>query len=187
MEFTTDGLKAFFETKLKESDDIDPIKDKDGLLRWWEVCRTCCERMGKPYEKRTTGVTFSPMIYFENESRVELEHRNKEARIKGFNRAKKVIIDTINDLSTFGYTGIQYDYTNNKRNIIIQNNIMQSQSQSMKIDLSAYDPKVQKCINELIAELRTDKDKNKIKKLLSRLTDISVDVLVAIFLHTIGL
>ena len=192
MEFTAENLIGFFETKLQEAEKIDPVEDEMKLMRWWNLCKTCCKKMGRAYEERTENVSFVSRVYsYRTVSPEEIERRRTDARTRGFNEAKNVIIDTINDLSTFGYIGTQYDHANNKHedtsNMIIQNNIMQSQSQSMKIDLSAYDPEVQECINELIAELRTDKDKNKIKKLLSRLTDISVDVLVAIFLHTIGL
>lgn len=196
---TTKGLIDFFEGKLREADKIDPVGDEDGLLRWWGLCKTCCERMGKRYEDRARKVGFSLDIFYIDEQSDKLEYRCGVARASGFEDAKRVINGIIDELSTFGYSaetesrmsdvGCGEGVVGNHRGIVINNTNtqLQSQSQSIKIDLSSYSTEVRECVEEILVELQGKKDKTKIKALLSKLTDIGIDVLTAIFLHAVGL
>mgnify|MGYP000893802441 CR=1 FL=1 len=192
---TTKELIDFFEGKLREADKIDPVGDEDGLLRWWGLCKTCCERMGKRYEDRARKVDFSLHILYMGEQSDKLESRRGVARAEGFEDAKQVINGIIDELSTFGYAtenrmsdvGGKREAMDNNSSIVINNTNAQLQSQSIKIDLSSYSTEVRECVEEILVELQGKKDKTKIKALLSKLTDIGIDVLTAIFLHAVGL
>lgn len=192
---TTKELIDFFEGKLREADKIDPVGDEDGLLRWWGLCKTCCERMGKRYEDRAKKVDFSLHILYMGEQSDKLESRRGVARAEGFEDAKQVINGIIDELSTFGYAtenrmsdvGGKREAMDNNSSIVINNTNAQLQSQSIKIDLSSYSTEVRECVEEILVELQGKKDKTKIKALLSKLTDIGIDVLTAIFLHAVGL
>ena len=192
---TTKELIDFFEGKLREADKIDPVGDEDGLLRWWGLCKTCCERMGKRYEDRAKKVGFSLSIFYMDEQSDKLESRRGVARAEGFEDAKQVINGIIDELSTFGYAtenrmsdvGGEREAMDNNSSIVINNTNAQLQSQSIKIDLSSYSTEVRECVEEILVELQGKKDKTKIKALLSKLTDIGIDVLMAIFLHAVGL
>lgn len=193
----TKELIDFFKGKLREAEKIDPVGDEDGLLRWWGLCKTCCERMGKRYEDRARKVGFSLSIYYIDEQSDKLESRRGVARASGFEDAKQVINGIIDELSTFGYSaetenrmsdvGCGEGVVGNHRGIVINNTNTQLQSQSIKIDLSSYSTEVRECVEEIFVELQSKKDKTKIKALLSKLTDIGIDVLTAIFLHAVGL
>ena len=192
---TTKELIDFFEGKLREADKIDPVGDEDGLLRWWGLCKTCCERMGKRYEDRAKKVGFSLSIFYMDEQSDKLESSRGVARAEGFEDAKRVINGIIDELSTFGYAaenrmsdvGGEREAMDNNSSIVINNTNAQLQSQSIKIDLSSYSTEVRECVEEILVELQGKKDKTKIKALLSKLTDIGIDVLTAIFLHVVGL
>ena len=151
--------------------------------------------MGKRYEDRARKVGFSLSIFYMDEQSDKLESSRGVARAEGFEDAKRVINGIIDELSTFGYAaenrmsdvGGEREAMDNNSSIVINNTNAQLQSQSIKIDLSSYSTEVRECVEEILVELRGKKDKTKIKALLSKLTDIGIDVLTAIFLHAVGL
>ena len=188
MELNTENLIKFFKARLEDAKSIDPVADEKKMERWWEKCLFCAEHMGEIYKKKLSGVMFGPqVITYRDDWSLSDYTVYERARVEGFEDAKNKINIVIEDLEVFGYFGNFTLPTNHNAGISISNNNFQQQSNTVKIDISAYDPEVQECIKELVKELKGKKDKSKIKKLLAKLTDVGLDVLKKIFLHSIGM
>ena len=188
MELNAENLIEFFKARLEDAKSIDPVTDEKKLECWWEKCLFCAEHMEEIYKKKLSGVMFRPQIVtYGYDGSLPDYAAYERARTRGFEDAKNKINIVIEDLEAFGYVGNFTPPTNHNTEISISNNNFQQQSNTVKIDISAYDPEVQECIKELVKELKGKKDKSKIKKLLAKLTDVGLDVLKKIFLHSIGM
>lgn len=189
MELNTENLIKFFTKKLEEAKEIDAVNNPDKLKRWWNSIMSCCARMGNSYIQRADSISFYPGYYFMGESDYSVESRKAESRQSGLREAVVLIESIVDELNDWGFC---VDRPKNNESIsknsnINNINISQSQSQNMKIDISDCNTESRQYIEDLIKELNGKKDKKVIKELLSKLTDVGLDVIEKIFLHSIGI
>lgn len=167
MELNTENLIEFFKARLEDAKSIDPVTDEKKLERWWEKCLFCAEHMGGIYKKKLSGVMFGPQVVTYRDDWSLSDYTVYErARAEGLEDAKNKINIVIEDLEVFGYSGNFTPPTNHNAGISISNNNFQQQSNTVKIDISAYDPEVQECIKELVKELKDKKINLKSKSCL---------------------
>ena len=189
MELNTENLIRFFAKKLEEAKEIDAANNPDKLKRWWNSILSCCDRMGENYLKRAKRISFSPGFYILEESNYSIESRRAESRQSGLKEAVVLIESIVDELNDWGFC---VDKQNNSevisKNSNVNNiNISQNQSQNIKIDISDCNAESRQYIEDLIKELNGKKDRKVIKGLLSKLTDVGLDVIEKIFLHSIGI
>lgn len=189
MELNTENLIGFFTKKLEEAKEIDAANNPDKLKRWWNSVTSCCSRMGNSYIQRAGSISFYPGYYFMGESDYSVESREAKSRQSGLKEAVVLIESIVDELNDWGFC---VDKQNNNevisKNSNVNNiNISQNQNQNVKIDISDCSTESRQYIEDLVKELNGKKDKKVIKGLLSKLTDVGLDVIEKIFLHSIGI
>lgn len=187
MELNTENLIKFFKKKLRDAQTIDVVNNPDALKRWWNSILSCCNRMGESYLMRAKQISFSPGFYVLGESDYSVESRRAEYRRSGLSDALVFIESILDELNDWGFTMERKEKGNTTAQSSNINNVNINQSQNIKLDISSCSPESRKCVEDLVKELNGRKDKKVIKKILSKLTDVGLDVIEKIFLYSIGI
>ncbi len=168
---------------LDKSKTLNPYNKKD-VDSWWNTVRFSLFRMGSHYSKEASNINFNlhgSIDPFESEDERRL--RIAEDRQKHIDEVVALLDGVIKEIEMFGLAQEdEQPKTTSNTNSNVNVSVTQNQSSNTIIKLSDYDSKTQECLTELLFELKAERrDKNKIKKLLSKLADVSIEILIKLF------